>query len=65
MLEKRSLFHSTGQVAGAVDVEMGGSPHKEKLAFKTLSLSIMFKECLTAHLQVKPSISLTAPIHIA
>ena len=65
MLGKRSLFHLTGQVTGAVDVEMGGSLHKEKSPFKTLSLSIMFKECLTAHLQVKPPISLTAPIHIA
>ena len=65
MLEKHSLFHLTGQVTGAVDVEMGGSLHKEKSPFKTLSLSIMFKECLTAHLQVKPPISLTAPIHIA
>ena len=49
MLEKRSLFHLTGQVTGAVDVEIGGSLHKEKLALKTLSLSIMSKECLTAH----------------
>ena len=34
ILEKRSLFHLTGQVTGAVD----GSLLKEKLAFKTLSL---------------------------
>ena len=46
MLEKRSLFHLTGQVTVAVYVDMGGSLHKEKLNFKTLSLSIMFKECL-------------------
>ena len=50
MLKKRSLFHLTGQVTGAVDAEMGGSLLKEKLAFKTLSLSIMCRECLTAHL---------------
>ena len=41
---------SMGQVTGAVDVEMGGSLLKEKLAFKALSLSIMCGECLTAHL---------------
>ena len=65
MLEKRSLFHLTGQVTGAVDVEMGGSLLKEKLTFKALILSIMCRECLTAHLKVKPPISLTALIHIA
>ena len=50
MLEKCSLFHLMGQVTGAVDVEIGGSLLKEKLAFKALRLSIMCRECLTAHL---------------